>query len=143
MSRDNKQTQRPPGEPPHPEARGEDHDAERERQVHQRNQADKTPGEAGYVNVPPGEQGQYGLRRSGTASPWYDDPNTGSHSADEHDSHYAQWRREQIDRFDAEYRDWKKERYGNFCKDFETWRRAQTAPGTNVGARPSDQAKDK
>jgi hypothetical protein len=35
-----------------------------ERQVHQRNQTTQDPGEHGYAGVPPGEEGQYGMRRS-------------------------------------------------------------------------------
>lgn len=115
----------------------------RERQVHHRNYGGQGPGSEGYVNVPPGEQGQYGMRRGGPTEPWYNQAGAGTHSADERDSHYAQWREQQVARLDADYQDWKKEKYASFCKDFETWRRAQTAPGTNVRSPERDKAEDK
>lgn len=34
-----------------------------ERQVHERNHTKKEPSEEGYTSVPPGEKGQYGMRR--------------------------------------------------------------------------------
>lgn len=92
-----------------------------EGQVHHRNRTAGLPGEDGYVGVPPGEEGQYGMRRDDADTPrGSDDDASISHSASERDSHYAQWRKQHP------------ESAGTIA-DFEAWRRAQTAPGTNVG----------
>lgn len=87
-------------------------------QVHQRNRTASRPSAEGYTGVPPGEEGQYGMRRD--ASP-HDDAAKPSHSASERDSNYARWRAEHPDGEGT-------------LEDFEQWRRAQTAPGTNIRA---------
>ena len=132
-----------PGQPPHSDAWGEDQSSGHERQVHHRNYSGKGPGRDGYVGVPPGEEGQYGMRRRGSVEPWYNDPDLPSHSADEHDLHYARWRKDQLAQFDADYVAWKKQRSGSFGTDFDEWRRKQTAPGTNVGSPEPNKQKDK
>jgi hypothetical protein len=93
-----------------------------EGQVHHRNRTASLPGEDPYAGVPPGEEGQYGMRRDDASEPWYNDQTLTSHSADERDSHYAQWREQHPDG-------------AGTVEDFEAWRRAQTAPGTNNGPR--------
>lgn len=105
-----------------------------ERQLHHRNHSSLQPHDDGYSQLPPGEEGQYGMRRSGAQQPWYNDPSLGSHSASNADSHYAEWRKAQLARFDSDYRDWRREQYEAFCQSFDAWRRRQTAPGTNVAA---------
>ncbi|MDE2599099.1 MAG: hypothetical protein KGL40_05700 [Rhodocyclaceae bacterium] len=133
-----------PGQPLRSNMDADDKLSGHERQVHHRNYSGKGPGRDGYVGVPPGEEGQYGMRRSGASvEPWYNDVDLASHSADEHDSHYARWRKDQLAQFDADYTAWKKERSGSFGTDFDEWRRKQTAPGTNVGSPVPDKQKDK
>lgn len=105
-----------------------------ERQTHNRNHSTLSPRNDGYSQVPPGEEGQYGMRRSGPVEPWYNDPNVSAHSTNDTDWHYAQWRKAQVDAFDNDYREWQKERYATFSNEFEAWRLAQTSPGSNVGA---------
>lgn len=103
----------PPGEPAHSDEIGQDHVSAHEQQVHHRGFTGQE--QDGERSVPPGEQGQYGLRREGQAEPWDADSTVGSHNADESDASYTEWRKE------------------NPNGDIEEWRRKQTAPGTNVG----------
>lgn len=48
-------------------------------------------------------------------------PHTDRHDAPG-DSHYLQWRSEQLRRCDDDYRRWCDERYQRFCTEFGAWR---------------------
>lgn len=87
----------PPGEPAHSEAIGQDHLSAHERQVHRR----------GFTGT------DQDARQTGSdTAP--DDPQEGAHTADESDSRFTEWRKE------------------NPNGDFEAWQKQQTAPSTNV-----------
>jgi hypothetical protein len=125
-------------QPDHSDATAEDKLSAHERQVHHRNKITHGPDNDGYTGVPPGEEGQYGMRRDGSTEPWYNDPNVGSHSADESDSRYSEWRASHPPA-NAEAGDGETAR----AKELEQWRREQTAPGTNVGSPVSNKPQGK
>jgi hypothetical protein len=114
MSRDTRNS-----DPAKMDVRTDDKLSGHERQVHHRNRTEHEPSEEGYVGVPPGEEGQYGMRRSDSTEPLDTDSATDTGSTDKPgvpDGHAPE--------------------------SFDDWRRKQTAPDTNVGAPPANK-KDK